>query len=106
MALAGDANNPVIKYLKNVFESKIFLSILDYYLYDTLIFNTTNDIDNYVRSSSYWNNKQGVCFGVAINKYDVVNANFDYELRFNVSFNGQNSETPLTSLPSVDPIKL
>ena len=42
---------------------------------------------------------------MAINKYDVENAIFDYELRFNVSFNGQDSEIPLTSLPAVDPIK-
>ena len=83
-----------------------FYLFKDYYLYNTKIFNTTYDIDNYVRSSSYWSPLEGVCFGVAINKYDVVNANFDYELRFNVSFNGQNTETPLTSLPSVDPIKL
>jgi len=75
-----------------------YASYLDYYQYPTKIFETNEEIDDYVRSSDYGNdNKERLCFAV------IFNTKFEYSLRFNAS-SLNSEEIPSTNSDAVDPV--
>lgn len=76
---------------------------LDYYQYDTLIFKSNEELDDYTEDESYGNpGVPRVCFAIIFNE-SVGPNEYHYHLRFNTS-GLLEYEIPPTDLEAVDPV--
>jgi hypothetical protein len=49
----------------------------------TSFFSSEDTMSNYITSDQYPDSRGNILFGVVIHKWDPINAEFDYSLRFN-----------------------
>lgn len=78
--------------------------IIDYYHYETTLFETNDELDDYTTDRKYGNKGYPrLCFAVIFNT-SVANNEYNYYLRFNTS-GIEDFEIPPTNLAAIDPIK-